>query len=170
MKSFAAAAIAVTLAVPAFASTRLTYQIRDTEVQVAWPAGSFPLRYEVDRRVVNASPDAVNFTLYYEVPQFSARLSVAQRAGYDTTFPIAAGSCNPGACDSPLINDFVFSKSTLNVDGVFSWNFSDHLSARLEGLNLTNQTSNRYAYTANPVVTSYASTGRQITFGIRYKY
>lgn len=60
MKSFAAAAIAVTLAVPAFASTRLTYQIRDTEVQVAWPQGSFPLRYEVDRRVVNASPDAAS--------------------------------------------------------------------------------------------------------------
>lgn len=137
---------------------------------------------------LNASPDAINFTLYYEVPQFSARVSIAQRAGYDTTFPIAAGSCNPGlqpatntstaaatsatevACDSPLVNDFVFSKSTMNVDANFSWNFSEHLSARLEGLNLTNQTSNRYGYAANPVVTSYASTGRQITVGLRYKY
>ena len=137
---------------------------------------------------LNASPDAVNFTIYYEVPQYSARISIAQRAGYNTTYPIAAGSCNPGlqaatnttttalasatqvACDSPLVNDFVFSKSTLNVDGVFNWNLSEHLSARIEGLNLTNQTSNRYAYSANPVVTSYASTGRQITFGIRYKY
>ena len=60
MKIFAVAAIAVTLAVPAFSSTRLTYQIRDTEVQVAWPQNSFPLRYEVDRRVVNASPDAAS--------------------------------------------------------------------------------------------------------------
>jgi TonB-dependent receptor len=137
---------------------------------------------------LNASPDAVNLTVYYEVPQFSVRVSVAQRAGYDTTFPIAAGSCNPGlqpatntttaaatsatevACDSPLVNDFIFSKSTTNVDANFSWNFDEHLSMRLEGLNLTNQTSNRYAYTSNPVVTSYASTGRQITLGLRYKY
>ncbi|WP_443748581.1 TonB-dependent receptor domain-containing protein [Asticcacaulis solisilvae] len=137
---------------------------------------------------LNASPDAINFTLYYEVPQFSARVSIAQRAGYDTTFPIAAGSCNPGlqnptitttpaaasatqvACDSPLVNDFAFSKSTLNVDGNLTWNFTPHLAVRLEGLNLTNQTSNRYAYTSNPVVTSYASTGRQITVGVRYKY
>ncbi len=137
---------------------------------------------------LNASPDAINFTLYYEVPQFSARVSIAQRAGYDTSFPIAAGSCSPGlqnptntstpaassatqvACDSPLVNDFTFSKSTMNVDANFSWNFTDHLSARLEGLNLTNQTSNRYLYSAQPVVQSYASTGRQITFGLRYKY
>ncbi len=137
---------------------------------------------------LNASPDAINFTLYYEVPQFSARVSIAQRAGYDTSYPIAAGSCNPGlqvatntstpaatsatevACDSPLINDFTFSKSTMNVDANFSWNFDQHLSMRLEGLNLTNQTSNRYLYSAQPVVQSYASTGRQITIGLRYKY
>jgi hypothetical protein len=58
MKTLAAAAIAVTLAIPAFSSTRLTYQIRATEVQVAWPQNSFPLKYEVDRRVMNASPEA----------------------------------------------------------------------------------------------------------------
>ena len=142
---------------------------------------------------LNASPDAINFTLYYEVPRFSARVSVAKRAGYYTTFPIAAGSCNPGlqdptaagiaagaagasasqvACDSTLLNDFSGSKGTTNVDAVFAWNFNTHLSFRLEGLNLTNQTSNRYAYplTAQPVVTLYSSTGRQITAGLRYKY
>ncbi|MDI7776496.1 TonB-dependent receptor [Asticcacaulis sp. EMRT-3] len=119
---------------------------------------------------LGASPDAVNFTLYYEVPQFTARVSVAKRSGYYTNYPIAAGACAPGACDSPLINDFAGSKGTTNVDAVFNWNFDEHLSARLEGLNLTNQTTNRYAYVANPVVTQYASTGRQITIGLRYKY
>ncbi len=142
---------------------------------------------------LNASPDALNFTFYYEVPQFSARVSVAKRAGYYTAFPIAAGSCNPGlqdptaaglangaaggsasqvACDSPLLNDFTGSRDTTNVDAVFNWNFNQHLSFRLEGLNLTNQTTNRYAYplTAQPVVTLYGSTGRQITAGLRFKY
>jgi predicted Zn-dependent protease len=58
MKTFLAATIAVTVALPAFSAARLTYQIRDAEVQVAWPQSSFPMRYEVDRRVVNATPEA----------------------------------------------------------------------------------------------------------------
>jgi predicted Zn-dependent protease len=58
MKIFLAATIAVTVALPAFSAARLTYQIKDAEVQVAWPQSSFPMRYEVDRRVVNATPEA----------------------------------------------------------------------------------------------------------------
>ena len=134
---------------------------------------------------LNASPDALNLTVYYEVPQFSARLSIAERAGYDTSYPIATGTCSPGLsttvattaasaadCSSPLINDFGFSKSTLNVDGNLQYNINANMSLRLEGLNLTNQTSNRYLYraTSASVVSSYASTGRQITVGVRYKY
>ncbi len=142
---------------------------------------------------LNASPDSLNFTFYYEVPKFSARLSVAKRSGYFNKFPIAAGSCNPGlqdptaaglangaagasasqvACDGPLLNDFEGSRDTTNVDGKVTWNVTERLSLTLEGLNLTNQTSNRYAYplTAQPVVTLYSSTGRQITLGVRYKY
>ncbi len=139
---------------------------------------------------LNASPDALNLTLYYEVDSFSARISMAKRAAYYTAFPIAAGSCNPGlqdptntttpaaasatqvACDSPLLNDFTGSRATTNVDGKITWNLSKQMSVSLEGLNLTNQTSNRYAYplTASPVVTLYSSTGRQITLGLRYKY
>jgi hypothetical protein len=58
MKAIAVAAVTLSLAVPAFSAARLTYQIRNTEVQVAWPQASFPLRYEIDRRVIAASPDA----------------------------------------------------------------------------------------------------------------
>lgn len=120
---------------------------------------------------LNASPEALNFTLYYEVPSFSARVSVADRAGYYTAFPIAAGSCAPGVgCNAPLINDFAGSEGTTNVDVSIRWNFNDNLSFGLEMLNLTNQTSDRYAYVDNPVVTQYGSTGRQYTFGMRYKY
>ncbi len=142
---------------------------------------------------LNASPDSLNLTLYYEDSRFSARISVAKRAAYYTTFPIAAGSCNPGlqdptaaavalggaavsasqiACDSPLLNDFVGSRATTNVDGKLTWNLNKRMSLSLEGLNLTNQTTNRYAYplTAQPVATLYGSTGRQITVGLRYKY
>ncbi len=137
---------------------------------------------------LNASPDAVNFTLYYEVPQFSTRVSVSHRAGYYTTFPIAAGTCSVGlqapsntssasaiyatssTCDGPLLLDFLGSRATTNVDANFMWNFNKNLALKIEGLNLTNQTSQRYGYVANPVVTGYGSSGRQITVGVRYKY
>jgi len=134
---------------------------------------------------LGASPEALNFTLYYEVPHFSGRVSVADRAEYFTSFPIAAGSCAPGIsttpipaspntavtyCNGPLINDFVGSHGTTNVDASFRYIVNDNLSFGLEILNITNQTSDRFAYVDNPVVTQYGSTGRQFTMGMRYKF
>jgi hypothetical protein len=51
--SLAAAAV---VAVPASAATRLTYVLSDKQVGVRWPNSAFPIRYEVDRRVVNSLP------------------------------------------------------------------------------------------------------------------
>jgi iron complex outermembrane receptor protein len=134
---------------------------------------------------LGASPKALNATLYYEVEKFGARVSMAKRDGYYTNYPIASGTCAPGItttpipadpnataayCNAPLINDFVGSEGTNNVDASVRWNVSENLSLTLEGLNLTNQTSDRYAYVDNPVVTQYGSTGRQFVLGARYKY
>jgi outer membrane receptor protein involved in Fe transport len=134
---------------------------------------------------LGASPKALNLTLYYEVPAFTARVSMAKRDGYYTAYPIASGTCSPGItttpiptnpntgvtyCNAPLINDFVGSEGTNNIDASVRFNLSEKLSLTLEGLNLTNQTSDRYAYVDNPVVTQYGSTGRQFVLGARYKY
>ncbi|HVZ28783.1 MAG TPA: TonB-dependent receptor, partial [Asticcacaulis sp.] len=142
---------------------------------------------------LNASPDAINFTLYYQSKKIDGRVSIAHREGYYTTYPIATGTCNPGLldptsaglangaagasasqtpCTSPLVNDFAGSQATTNVDASVTYSFTEHLQFRLEGLNLTNQTSNRYAYpkTASPVVTLYSSPGTQITASVRFKY
>jgi iron complex outermembrane receptor protein len=137
---------------------------------------------------LNASPTGLNATLYYETGGFHARVSLAKRAGYYTSFPIAAGTCGPGIsgpipaspntaptgasayCNSPLINDFVGSRGTENIDASVRWNVMENLSITLEGLNLTDQTSDRYAYVSNPVVTQYGSTGRQFVLGARYRY
>jgi outer membrane receptor protein involved in Fe transport len=136
---------------------------------------------------LGASPEALNFTLYYEVPHFSGRVSIADRAEYFTGYPIAAGNCAPGStptaavpnptpndavtyCNGPLINDFAGSEGTTNVDVSLRWIVNDNLSFGLEMLNLTNQTMNRFAYVENPVVTQYGSTGRQYTLGMRYKF
>jgi TonB-dependent receptor len=139
---------------------------------------------------LGVSPDAVNATLYYETKPFRARVSVAHRKGYSTAYPIAAGSCSPGIippvstdpgtvagnnapggpCTGPLINDFVFSRSTTNIDASMSFNFTDWASLTLEGLNLTNQTSDRYAYEGQNAVTQYASSGRIFRAGVRFRF
>lgn len=119
---------------------------------------------------LNASPDAVNFTLFYEVPKWSARVSTAYRKGYSTKYPVATGTCDPGYCDSPVVNDFEGSKNTTNVDASFTYKLTDTFTLSVEGLNLTNQVDNRFAYVADPVVTRYASPGRQYFFGLRAVY
>jgi iron complex outermembrane recepter protein len=118
---------------------------------------------------LGASPKSANFTVYYETPRWSARVSMAYRKGYVTTYPLAAGTCAPGACDSPLINDFLGSEATKNYDASVTYSLTDHITFSLEGLNLTNQTEDRWAYSPEPLVTQYSSTGRQYFMGFRYQ-
>ena len=132
---------------------------------------------------LNVSPESLNATLYYETDKFRARVSMAQRAGYSVTYPIASGACSPGLqslpanpsiagteCNGPLINDFIFSRSTLNVDASMSYKITDFATLSLEGLNLTNQKTNRYAYQGQEAVTNYASTGRIFRVGARLRF
>ena len=133
---------------------------------------------------LNVSPEAINATLYYETDSFRARVSVAQRAGYSTAYPIASGACSPGLqaplpanpsvagveCNGPLINDFAYSRSTRNVDASISYKFTDFATFTLEGLNLTNQNANRYAYQGQEAVTQYSSAGRVYRVGLRMKF
>lgn len=116
---------------------------------------------------LGASPDSVNVTLYYETPRWSGRVSTAYRTEYFTTYPLQTGTCAPGFCPTPLINDFAGSEATTNVDASFSYKFNDNFALTLEALNLTNQTSNRFAYDGAEVVTHYSSTGRQYFLGLR---
>ena len=97
----------------------------------------------------------------------SGRVSAAYRTEYFTTYPLQTGTCAPGYCATPLINDFAGSEATTNVDAAFSYKFNDNFSLTLEALNLTNQTSNRFAYDGAEVVTQYSSTGRQYFMGLR---
>jgi len=123
-----------------------------------------------DGPFLGASPESANFTLFYETPKWSARASWAYRSEYARTYPIAAGSCQPGACDSPLINDFIGSRATRNLDASVKFQLTDYLTFTLEGLNLTNQTEDRWAYEDEPLVTQYSATGRQIFAGVRLSF
>lgn len=132
---------------------------------------------------LGVSPDALNATLFYETDRFRARVSMSKRKGYSTTYPLSAGDCAPGLtnspanpsvagtiCNSPLINDFAFSKGTTNVDASVSYKVTDFATVTLEGLNLTNQTSNNYAYQDSPVVTNYSSSGPIYRVGMRAQF
>jgi iron complex outermembrane receptor protein len=114
-----------------------------------------------------ASPKSANATLYYETSKWGARVSWAYRDAYVSQYPLAAGTCNPGACDSPLINDFIGSEATRNIDLSFKYQATDWLQFSFEALNVTNQTENRWAYRQDPLVTQYSSTGRQFFGGFR---
>ncbi|ODP38896.1 TonB-dependent receptor [Sphingomonas turrisvirgatae] len=120
-----------------------------------------------DAPFLGASPHSVNATIYYETPKFSGRVSGAYRAKYYTVYPLQSGTCQPGYCLTPLINDFAGSEPTLNVDASFSYRIMPGISLTLEALNLTNQTSNRFSLADSEIITQYASSGRQIFFGVR---
>jgi len=118
----------------------------------------------------NASPDAWNLTVFYDGPNWSARVSSAFRSKYLYLYPVASGSNALGYGDSPLVQDFGYSKNTLNVDFSGSYDLSDNMEMTLDASNLTNQTDRRWAYQNSPQTTKYASSGRQVFVGFRVKY
>src|SRR5438270_838439 len=52
------AALLALAAVPLFGAARLTYFNNGVLIPVAWPDGSFPIRYSIDRRVADTLPQA----------------------------------------------------------------------------------------------------------------
>lgn len=51
--------LAVLVTFPLAAATRMTYEVHGTPTTIEWPVTAFPLRYEVDRRLAQLSPNAV---------------------------------------------------------------------------------------------------------------
>jgi iron complex outermembrane recepter protein len=125
-----------------------------------------------------ASPNAYNVTVFYDGKDWadrawSGRVSLAYRSKYVYNYPIKSGSSNPGTNISdttPIMNDFEYSQSTLNVDASFSYDVADYLQITIDALNLTGQTNNRFAYQGAPTVSNYGASGRQIYAGLRLKY
>ena len=54
----ASALLALTLTVPAFTATRLTYDIQGVPTHLEWAPTAFPLPYDVDRKITARRPDA----------------------------------------------------------------------------------------------------------------
>lgn len=57
-RNLTAFTLAIALATPLAAATRMTYVINGAPTAIEWAPEAFPLRYEIDQRVVQASPNA----------------------------------------------------------------------------------------------------------------
>jgi iron complex outermembrane receptor protein len=171
-----------------YIESELEYILDPGTRSAANPTGTLPTTGKGP--FLNVSPQALNGTLYFEMPKFSARVSVAHRKEYSTAYPIASGACGPGIvppapatpatigannqpgglCTGPLINDFTYSRPTTNVDARIAYEVNDWFSVSIEGLNLTNQTSDRYAYAGQNAVTQYASSGAIYRAGAKVRF
>lgn len=87
-----------------------------------------------------------------------------------TTYPIAAGVSDPGFSDAPLLNDFAGSLETFNVDASVTYQLRQNVTLTAEALNLTNQTTNRWSYAEDRVVSNYGSSGRMFFVGARMSF
>jgi TonB-dependent receptor len=108
-------------------------------------------------RLTGQSKNTLNATLYYEDGPFQARVSAAHRSQYLAAFPGANGNSEEG------VND------TTNIDASMSYEFTPNLTFSLEGINLTDEYTDRYVDVADRV-SDYRHTGREIAVGLRWKY
>lgn len=97
-------------------------------------------------------------TLYYELDNFSARISSVTRSQYLTG---AIGRNN---------NDMEGSAATTNVDAALSYTMNDHWKWTLEALNLTEEVDNQWVDSAGNRLSYYHETGRQFYLGVKYQY
>ncbi|MNU05751.1 TonB dependent receptor [compost metagenome] len=56
------------------------------------------------------------------------------------------------------------------VDASLSYRIDDHLEISLEGLNLTNESSDEWVGADWQLPLQYSETGRQYSIGVRYKF
>lgn len=123
---------------------------------------------------LNASPDGVNGTLYYEASNWQARISGVYRAEYRDRFPLLANSCSlelgPVLCAQPQLPYFRAVKDSLRFDASFSYDFNDNFTVTLEAINLTEEPTNKWAYEDVQISQQSQSYGRIITAGVRMKF
>ncbi len=89
-RSLTAFLVALALSSPLAAATRMTYHINGAPTPIEWAESAFPLRYEIDQRVVQANPNAKAmvdraFAAWTSIPeadvQFQSGGVVANAAG-----------------------------------------------------------------------------------------
>lgn len=57
-RRLAVLSLTIAISTSSFAATRMTYDINGTPTPIEWAPAAFPLRYEIDRRLSDANPNA----------------------------------------------------------------------------------------------------------------
>ena len=78
LRRLTAICFSITIALPVFAATRMTFDIQGQATPVEWAPTAFPLRYDIDRRVTELHPNAVAmidraFATWQSLPDVSLR-------------------------------------------------------------------------------------------------
>lgn len=108
-------------------------------------------------RLTGQSKQTYNATLYYEAGPFQARVSAAHRGQYLVSFPGSNGNSEEGV------------NATTNIDASMSYEVTPNLTFSLEGINLTDEYTDRYVDSTDRV-SDYRHTGREVAVGLRWKY
>ncbi len=108
--------------------------------------------------LLNLSPKSWNATLYYDDGKLSARVSASYRSSFITRVP---GQNN---------NDVEGKNKTTNVDASISYNITDQLAVRLDGVNLLNTPNDQFISRARNSSVVYNVTGREYLVGMSYKF
>ena len=135
---------------------QLNYTWVDSQIQYLTSTGAASLKTDL----TGLSKISYNSTLFYEGEKLGARVSYTHRDGYYTQVPASVQGFSFHGMDA-----------VDTVDASISWKIDDHLEVSLEGINLTNETSNEWVGTsAWKLPLTYTQTGREFLLGLRYKF
>jgi TonB-dependent receptor len=106
------------------------------------------------------SPNSYNYTVYYDQGDFGVRLSVNQRDDYLLSEPGGNGNAQEKKYGPQ------------HVDFAAFYNLTDHLTFRLEGVNITDEIERIYDTGDGTMNTTreFSHTGAQWFMGVRYRY
>ena len=110
-----------------------------------------------DVQLRGQSDESSNFTVYWEDDVFSARVSVAKRGEFVTSF-------------NNNLNDQRYTDGTTHVDFSASYKVSEKLKLTIEGINMTDEVIAAYiSPNVGGRIQGVAQTGRMFFFGASYK-
>ena len=115
--------------------------------------------YSGDRKgpLEGQSDESANLTLYWEDEVFSARISAAYRGEFYT---------NLSSGDE---RQWRFQDAATYLDFSTSYKYSDNLKFTLEGINLTDETTDEYMDMSAWRIINSQATGRQVFLGVSYR-
>lgn len=106
------------------------------------------------------SPNSYNFTFYYDSGDYGVRLSVNKRDNYLLSEPGGNGNAQE------------YKYGPTHMDLAAFYNLTDHLTLRLEGINITNELERIYDTGDGTMNTTreFSKTGAEWFLGVRYRY